>query len=197
MDINLTNPNRLYQWTNDEPSDTYITQEFPCGFEKTSVVFKNEDNIFECLHCLLIPRFSLVFKCGHPTCHRCFPEFFKRSPKCNYCRTPVQIEEVLTFAIDRQMRPGSLTAKMYYDAMIHCTNIGCKLEFNINEINNHEYLKCPYRVIKCPAKGCDYKGEPNQVHQHALQCPFIQVYCGTCFGAFGVEVIEHSCAMML
>ena len=35
------------------------------------------------------------------------------------------------------------------------------------------------------------------MHQHALQCPFIHDYCGTCYGAFGVEVIDHSCAIML
>ena len=81
--------------------------------------------------------------------------------------------------------------------MIHCTHIGCKLEFNINKINDHELLKCPYRIIKCPAKVCDYKGKSNQVHNHVQQCPYIQVYCGTCYGAFGVEVIEHSCAMIL
>ena len=70
MDITFTNSNRIYQWTNEEPSDTYINQAFPRGFEKTSVVFLSEDNIFECPHCFLIPRFPLVFKCGHLTCHR-------------------------------------------------------------------------------------------------------------------------------
>ena len=48
MDIILTISNRIYQWANNEPSDTYIKQEFPSGFEKTSVVFKSENNIFEC-----------------------------------------------------------------------------------------------------------------------------------------------------
>ena len=46
--------------------------------------------------------------------------------------------------------------------------------------------------VKCPAKDCYYKNNPYQVHKHALQCPFLEFYCGTCYGAYGAEILEHS-----
>ena len=158
---------------------------------------KNENNLFKCPCCLLIPRFPLVFKCGHSSCYRCFPESFKCNEWCNYCKIQGQIEDILTLNNDRLLRPKSFMAQMYEEAEIQCTNIGCKLKFNIDQINKHEYFDCPYRIIKCPAKDCYYKNNPNHIHKHALQCQFLEFYCGTCYGAYGAEILEHSCAIML
>ena len=110
---------------------------------------------------------------------------------------PVDIEDVMTFKDDRLFRPESLTAKIYEDAIIRCSNKACKLEFSIDEINTHEFCECLYRIIKCPAKGFDYRIDPNQVHKHAFQCPFLHFYCAMCYGAYSAEVLEHSCAIML
>ena len=162
-----------------------------------SVISKPKDHFFQCAHCFLIPRFPLVLKCGHPSCHRCFPESFRRSPKCNHCRAPVQIDDVMTLTDDRIKRHGLLTAKMYDQTVIQCTNNRCNREFTIDQINNHELFQCEFRFIKCPAKNCDYKNVPTKVYQHALQCPFHQFYCETCYGAYSAEVIDHSCAIML
>ena len=86
---------------------------------------------------------------------------------------------------------------MYEEDEVQCMNTGCKLKFNIGEINEHEFIDCPYQIVKCPAKDCYYKNNPNQVHKHTLQCPFLEFYCGTCYGAYGAEILEHSCAIML
>ena len=196
MDISNANSDRIYQWVNNEPSDSYIKQYFLSGF-KSNVFLNNEDNLFKSPCCFLIPRFPLVFKWGHPACHRCFLESFKCNEWCNYCKIPVQIEDILTLNDDRLLRPKSLTAQMYEEAEIQCTNIRCQLTFNIDEINIHEFFDYPYRIIKCPAKDCYYKTNPNQVHKHALQCPFLEFYCGTCYGASGTKILEHSCAIML
>ena len=138
MDISNANSDRIYQWVNNEPSDSYIKQEFPRGFELTSIISKNEQNLIKCPHCFLIPRYPLMLNCGHPSCHSCFPVFFKMNPICNYCRMPVDIINVMTLNDDRLFRPKSLTAEMYEDAVIRCSNTGCKLEFSIDEINKHE-----------------------------------------------------------
>ena len=110
---------------------------------------------------------------------------------------PVDIVDVMTLNNDRLFRPQSMPAEMYEDAVIRCSNTGCNLEFSIDEIKKHEFFDCPYQIIKCSANGCDYKNEPYQVHKHALQCPFLQFYCATCYGAYGAEVLEHSCAIKL
>ena len=87
---------------------------------------------------------------------------------------------------------------MYKDLDIKCTNIGCTLQFGINKIKKHEFFfNCPYRIIKCPAKDCYYKNNPHQVHKYALQCPYLEFYCGICYGANGAEIVEHCCAIML
>ena len=158
---------------------------------------KNEVILFKCPCCFLIPPFILVFKCGHPSCHRCFPKSFKCNEWCNYCKIPVQIEDILTLNNDRLLRLKLLTAQMYVESEIQRTNTGSKLKFNIDEINKHEVFDCPYLIIKCPAKDCYYKNNPNQVHRHALQFTFFEFYCGTCYGAYGAEILEHSCAIML
>ena len=102
-----------------------------------------------CPHCFLIPRFPLVLKCGHVSCHRCFPEWFKRTnkPKSNYCRAPVVLADVMTLHDDRLKRPGSFAAKMYDSAMITCTNYKCTKEFNIEQINNHEFLAVHFELL--------------------------------------------------
>ena len=147
------NSERIIAWLQHEHSDTYTKQEFVRGFEDDKVRLPNNDTKICCVHCFLIQRFTLVLKCGHASCHCCFPEWFKRSreQKCNHCRAPVVLEDVMALHDDRLKRLGSLTAKMYDVAMITCTNIGCTKEFNIDQINNHEFFGCFFRLIKCPA----------------------------------------------
>ena len=140
MDIINANSYRIYQWVNNEPSNSYIKQKYSHGFEHSSVLLKNKDKLFKCPNCLLIPRFPLVFKCGHLSFHHCFPESFKLNQICNYFRMPVQIKEVLTLNDDRLSHPNSLVDQIYEDLDIQCTNIGCKLQFRIDEINKHEFF---------------------------------------------------------
>ena len=140
-----------------------------------------------------------VFKCGHVSCHRCFPDWFKRSrkPKCISCKSPVILEEVMTLHDDRLKRPGTLASTMYDMAIITCTNIGCNTEFSFDQINNHEFHECPFRIVKCPANDCLYKDKPNKVHKHAMECPFLTFYCSSCYGEYGAEVLSHSCTKRL
>ena len=174
----------------------YIKQEFLHGLSSL-LFYRRMNKFFKCPHFLLITHFPLVFKCGQFSCYHCFPESFKLNQICNYCRMPVQIKEVLTLNDDQLSRPNSLVDQMYEDLDIQCTNIGCKLQFGIDKINKHEFFDCQYRIIKCPAKDCYYNNNPLHVHKHALLCPFLKFYCGTCYGAYGAEILEHSCAIMI
>ena len=199
MEMSAENSKRIISWLNHAPSDEYTKQEFVCGFEEDKVRLPSNDAKMSCPQCLLIPRFPLVLKCGHVSCHICFPEWFKRSrqPKCTTCLRPVVLEEVMTLSDDRLKRPGSLPSKMYDMAMITCTNIGCNKEFNVEQKNNHEFHECPFRIIKCTANNCLYKDNHNGVYQHALECPFLTFYCSTCYSEYGVEVLTHSCMKRL
>lgn len=196
MEITLANSGRIYEWCHAEPSDSYIKQEFTRGFEDTSYSIPRDVSSTLCPHCFMLPRFPLVLKCGHVSCHRCFGEAFARKPQCNYCREPIELDDVLTLREDRTKRPNSLAAKMYDELKITCTNIGCVKEFNIDHINQHEFKECPFRIIKCPGKECNYKNNPIAVHKHSLQCPFQMYYCANCYGAYGVEVLLHSLSLI-
>ena len=90
---------------NNEPSYTYNKQKFVCGLEIISVILKPNDQFFQCAYCVLDSRLLLVLKCGDPSCHWCFYESFRQSPKCNHYQTPVQIEDVMTLTDDRIKRP--------------------------------------------------------------------------------------------
>ena len=103
----------------------------------------------------------------------------------------------MTFHDDRLMRPGSLAAKMYEEEKITCTNIGCTIELKIDQINHFEFFQCPFSLIKCPAKRCNYKNTPSKVHQHALQCPYQEFYCERCYGAFSADMLKHDCTIKL
>ena len=78
----------------------------------------------------------------------------------------------MTLHDDHLKRPGSLTAKMYDEAKITCTNIGCTIELKIDQINHHEFFQCPFCLITCLAKLGNYKNTPSKMHQHALKCPY-------------------------
>ena len=193
------NSQRIITWLNKAPSEAYSKKEFVRGFEVAKVRLSSNDTKLSCPHCLLIPRFPLVLKCGHVSCHRCFPEWYKSSRhlKCIYCQAPVILEEVMTLHDDHLKRPGSIAWKMYDLAMITCTNNGCNKEFSFAQINNHEFYECAFRIVKCPAINCHYKDNPNEVHKHALECPFLSFYCSTCYGEYGAEVLSHSCTKRL
>ena len=140
------NSQRIITWLNRAPSDAYTKKEFVRGFEENKVRPLCNDTKMLCPQCLIIPRFHLVLKCGHVSCHLCFPEWFKcsRDPKCKPCQSPVVLEEVMTLHDDRVKRPNSLASKLYDKAMITCTNIGCTKEFSVDQINNHEFYECPF-----------------------------------------------------
>ena len=197
MEITAPNSGRIFDWCQREPSDSYIKQEFTRGFEDTSCSIPRTVSTTLCPHCYMLPRYPLVLKCGHLSCHRCFGEAFKRKDLCNHCRAAILLDEVFTLNEERVKRPESMTAKMYAEAKIKCTNIGCVKELDIDHINKHEFFECPFRLIKCPAKECYYKNNPTAVHKHSLQCPFQMYYCATCYGAYGMEVLVHSCTSML
>ena len=157
------NSQRIITWLNRAPSDAYTTKEFVCGFKENKVRHLCKDTNMSCPQWLLIPRFPLVLKCRHVSCHLCFPEWFKcsRDPKCKPCQSPVVLEEVMTLHDDRVKRPNSLASKLYDKAMITCSNIGCTKEFSVDRKNNHEFYECPFRVVKCPANKCLFKDTPN------------------------------------
>ena len=54
MDISNANSDRIFQWVNNKPSDSYSKQEFSHGFEQSSVLLKNDDKLLKCPHSLLI-----------------------------------------------------------------------------------------------------------------------------------------------
>ena len=103
----------------------------------------------------------------------------------------------MTLPDDRVTRPGSLASNMYDIAMITCTNIEWTKEFYVDQIINHKFHDCPFRVVKCPANKCLYKDTPNSVHNNALECPFLTFYCSTCDDKYGAEVLTHSCTKRL
>lgn len=126
-----------------------------------------------------------------------FSSMFKNTPDMYLVQRRVDVVDVMTLNNDRLFRPKLLTAEMSEDAVIRCSNSKCKLKLSINEINKHKFVDFLYRIIKCLATNCDQNNKHFQVHNHALQFPFLKFYSVTCNIAYGAEVLEHSSAIKL
>ena len=60
MEITLANSGRIYEWSQSEPSDSYIKQEFTRGFEDNSYAIPKDISVSLWPHCFLVTRFPLV-----------------------------------------------------------------------------------------------------------------------------------------
>ena len=187
MEMSAKNSECIVALLKHVSSDAYIMQKFLRSFKEDKVWLPSNATKMTCPHCFLIPRFPLVLKCGYVSSYRCFPEWFKhsREPNLNYSRATVVLEDVMTLHNERLKRPSSLTAKMYDLAMMMCNNIRCTKKLNIDQMNNYEFYDCPFRIIKCSANTCLYISNPNGIHKHALEYPFLIFYCSTCNSDYG------------
>lgn len=122
---------------------------------------------------------------------------FKLTAQCSHFRALMKLVEILTFCDDRVNGRGSMAAKKYEETTITFRNIGCLKKLDIEHRNKYEFIDCPFRLIKFPAKECYYKINPAAVHKHVIQCLYQMYYCATIYDAYGVEILVHSCTAMI
>ena len=73
MDLNEENIQRLTSWVNKETRK----EEIKTIIDPTNSDFLTADTVVLCPACFDIPRFPLIFSCGHLECHKCYMADFK------------------------------------------------------------------------------------------------------------------------
>ena len=202
MDLTPYNIQRLSNWVNDEArlqdSTAYINEEI-CDY-------LNTDLLMRCPACFDLPRFPLIFPCGHLECHNCFSCDFKMRARrrggifftiCPVCRAEVRPENVLTVSRDIEQHPNSKVSKFYNGLRVLCSNLGCNQYTSYSQLTQHENFQCPQRDISCPAESCPYVGNPESIISHTIICPLHQIYCHSCESKWPVTVYGHNCIKAL
>ena len=116
-----------------------------------------EETVIICPICLEIPRYPLIFPCGHLECHNCYSSDFalrarrwelKFFSACPICRSDVIPEKVSTAEVEFKLRPSSKVSIFYKNFHVRCCNRGCNRFILYPLLTLHEISKCPKRKIK-------------------------------------------------
>ena len=202
MDLNEENIQRLTSWVNKEARK----EEIKTIIDPTNCDFLTADTVVLCPACFDIPRFPLIFSCGHLECHKCYMADFKTRARrrgstfftiCPMCRAEVRPETVLTASLEIKHHPNSKISKFYSGLRVQCSNFGCNQFIPYTQLTQHEVFQCPERNIQCPAESCPCIGRPKELLSHTIICPLHHIYCNTCESVWPVTVFGHNCIKVL
>ena len=196
------NSSELYAWTEAQPSDAYMKNQFKSGYSASDV--ENTSNTKEqlklCALCNLVPYYPISTRCGHVYCPPCVWREFNESNQsntssdikitCNACNEPLHI-------CDLRAGLNEAIAVLYNLAEVACKNLGCSRNLTLGTLAKHEFLNCPNRIIRCPAEACKYKATPAQVNEHVRSCVYVKYVCITCRTAFSIAITDHDCTVLL
>ena len=115
-----------------------------------------EETAIICPVCLEIPRYPLIFPCGHLECHSCYSTNFSRRVRrwelkfftpCPVCRSDVIPEKVSTAEVEFKLRPTSKVSIFYNNLQVRCRNRGCRRFILYPLLTLHE--KSRYLSLAC------------------------------------------------
>ena len=77
MNLSPHNIQRIKTWIQSEVDYIFLNPGYTIDFQDDRVLLEQNDKELKqvCPHCLLVPRYSLFFKCGHRTCLVCLREY--------------------------------------------------------------------------------------------------------------------------
>ena len=77
MDLSSHNIPRITKWIQSEVDYNFLNPGYTITFNDDQVLLVQNDNELKqvCPHCLLVPKYPLLFKCGHFTCRLCLKEY--------------------------------------------------------------------------------------------------------------------------
>ena len=198
MDMNEHNIQRLTDWV----SKSHRLRDPKSTIDLATCKFLNTETVMNCPVCLEIPRFPLIFPCGHLECNNCYKKDFKLRARrrgtdfytlCPLCRAEVNPELVITVSTEVRDHPSSKVSKFYNELSVRCENMACNEFIPFFRITQHEIFECSKRDIQCPARNCPCIGKPNEIIIHTINCPLHQIYCQNCNSHWPVTVFGHNC----
>lgn len=202
MDLDERNILRVKDFVNNQTRSKELNSILdPFTFDNVTV-----DDVVKCCICFEITRFPIIFNCGHMECGECFhKDFTKRArrqntnyfTRCPLCKDMIDPHHVFTLSQWMNLYPNSAVSKFYSKLRVRCSNVGCNLFINFTDLNEHEMLKCSYRLIKCPANNCPVVARPQILIVHTVNCPLNLIWCASCNERLTVIATGHSCAKSL
>jgi len=202
MELSEDNIKRLTNWVEKESR----IQDPSFIIQPSQIYSFDSDTIQRCPSCLEIPRFPIIFPCGHLECHNCYIKDFKVRGRhrentyfsnCPNCRAEVNPEQVRTAREEIKLNPSSKAAKFYSTLQVQCDNINCNQFYPYSDLTKHEIFTCPYREVECPAKACPCAGTPDRLLVHTINCPLHFIWCKECYSKWPVAGYVHSCIKAL
>ena len=165
----------------------------------------NTNDIQQCPVCLEIPRFPVVFACGHIECSNCYLSDFQLRflqkdqiyfTNCPICRSEIYPENVRTLNDELNNNPNSKLSRFNRSLEIKCDNDGCNKYQMYSTLTKHELLQCEHRQVSCPAYKCPVIGKPETIKLHSVNCPLHRIQCTNCNIIFPIISYKHSCLMV-
>lgn len=202
MDFSDRNIQRLTHYTQMARAH----QQFRTTIEPDRIINCDPENHIHCPFCLNIPRYPIVFKCGHLACAGCYEKEFGLNNKhqgtayftsCPICRAQVYTDDLRTIWQEMGYSPDSRVSKFYHTYKARCQNSGCSASEELSLIDQHEMFLCPHRLIKCPANQCPVIGKKEEILYHSLKCVLHFIWCATCQDNWRVFVTSHDCRMSI
>ena len=114
-----------------------------------------------CPACFDIPRFPLIFSCGHLDCHNCYSCDIKMRARrrggiffstCFVCRAEVRPEVVLTATREIEQHPNFIVSKFYNGLLVLCSNLAFNQYTSYFQLTQHIIFQCRQRDIFCKAE---------------------------------------------
>ena len=202
MNFTEDNISRLTEWVQHAPRIDILK----LTIDGVDIDNLNRDTCQRCPSCFEIPRYPIIFPCGHLECHSCYVKDFKLRglrrdtsfyTVCPNCRAEVSPDLVRTVREEIQLQHTSKAAQFYSTIRVRCNNMGCNLFTPYLELDQHELYQCPRREVECPAKFCPCAGTPDCMEAHTTTCPLHYIWCQDCYSKWPVCGYHHSCLKSL
>ena len=158
------NIQRITEWIKSKVDYNFLNPAYTIDFKDKRVVLEQSDNYFKqvCPSCVLVQRYSLLFKCGHISCFPCLEKCrrhifkFEIIVPCSICKQSSRLNEIYTYIVKNRKRPDSILMRMFKQAKVFCSYKRSAKSYLLKIIHHHEMFKCLYRSIMYSAKGCKF-----------------------------------------
>ena len=163
---------------------------YETGYEETHSTRSPLPNVFICSICKNIPRFPAQLQtCGHLFCEPCLKKqleskgyHFPYDPRsnepkadCALCKQHYSFRNIKVFGAFNKWE-----SMAYKTITVKCPN-DCGFTSDPIDLDQHQTLKCPKRMVKCPHGDCKVVlPAPEMETKHYPTCPELRQYCVHC-----------------
>lgn len=182
------------------PSVVYGRLDFK-GWPLYRLKRKQGSDVLNCIICHSWPRRPCQTHCGMIACDGCLFKWFKAQGledsdkgllgRCPGCNTKALMNEYTDFA-----KLNKVLLRVYHDFSIVCK---CGFVGDLVEMDGHELMRCPRRMVKCPNKNCRVTGRASRLEAtHFQHCGHYVLKCAKCeLSVRPDEQATHDCITAL